>query len=79
MPLEKHIVRAQNDLESIMDNWDHEIKPTKTSLRPESGFMWHDPKSNKLVIPPDEGLRRHIMKVWHEGITNGHPGRDETT
>ena len=62
-----------------MDNWDHKIKLTKTSLKPEPGFMWHDPSSNKLVIPPDEELRRHLMKVWHEGVTNGHPGRDETT
>ena len=79
MPLEKHIVQAQNEMASIMDNWDHKTKLTKTSLIPEPGFMWHDPRSQKLVIPPDEDLQRHIMQVWHEGPTSGHPGQDETT
>ena len=79
MPLEKHIVQVQNKMTSIMDNWDHKKKLTKISLTPEEGFMWHDPNSKKLVIPPDEDLRQHIMQVWHEGATNGHPGRDEMT
>ena len=79
MPLEKHIVWAQNDMASIMNNWDHKRKLTKTPLSPEAEFMWHNPSSNKLVIPPDEGLHRHMMQVWHDGVTNGHPGRDEIT
>ena len=79
MPLEKHIVQTQNEMASTMNNWHHNTKLTKTSLAPEPGFMWHEPKSNKIVIPPDEDLRQHIMKVWHEGVINGHPGRDETT
>ena len=55
-PLEKHIVWTQNKMAFIMDKWDHKNTLTKTSLEPEPGFMWHDPKSNKLVIPPDEDL-----------------------
>ena len=57
MPLEKHIVQVQNEMASIMDKWDHKNSLIKTSLAPEAGFMWHNPSSNKLVIPPDEGLR----------------------
>ena len=79
MPLERYIVQIQNDMASIMDKWDHQDALIKTSLAPEHGFMWHNPKSGKLVIPPEEGLRQHIMQVWHEGPTSGHPGRDETT
>ena len=79
MSLEKHIVRVQNEMASIMDNWDLRTRLTKTSLTPEPGFMWHHPQTHKLVIPPEEDLRRHIMQVWHEGPTSGHPGRDETT
>ena len=56
MPLEKHVVQVQNKMASIMDKWDHQNGLTKTSLAPEPGFMWHDPKSNKLIIPPDENL-----------------------
>ena len=79
MPLEKHIIQVQNEMASIMNNWDHKMKLTRTPLTPEPGFIWHSPQMQKLIIPPDENLRRHIMQVWHEGVTNGHPGRDETT
>ena len=32
-----------------------------------------------MVIPPDEELRRQIMKEWHDNPVAGHPGRDKTT
>ena len=79
MPLEKHIIQAQNEMASVMDNWEHKTTLIKTSLTPEPGFMWHDPKAKKLVISLNEDLWQHIMQKWHEGATNGHPGRDETT
>jgi len=34
-------------------------------------------KDDKLVIPPDQGLRRKLMTYIHNGYTAGHPGRDE--
>jgi Integrase zinc binding domain/Chromo (CHRromatin Organisation MOdifier) domain len=40
--------------------------------------FWRDIKGQRLVIPPDQGLRCEIMNSWHEGPLNGHPGRDET-
>ena len=57
MPLEKHIIQVQNEMALIMNNWDHKTKLIKTSLVSEPGFMWHDPRSQKLIIPPDEDLR----------------------
>src|SRR5712675_2274116 len=35
-------------------------------------------KDDKLVVPPDQGLRRKLMTYVHDGYTAGHPGRDET-
>ena len=78
MLLEKHIIQAQNEMALIMDKWDHRKPLTKILLEPNPGFMWKDQTSNKIVISPDEDLQQHIMKVWHDGITNGHLGRDET-
>jgi len=35
-------------------------------------------KDGKLVVPPDQGLKRKLMTYIHDGYTAGHPGRDET-
>jgi hypothetical protein len=40
--------------------------------------FWRDIKGRRLVIPPDQGLKRELMNVWHKGSINGHPRCDET-
>jgi len=35
-------------------------------------------KEGRLVIPPEETLRREILQLLHDAPTAGHPGRDET-
>ncbi len=40
--------------------------------------MWTD-KEGRLVVPPDDELKRKIMKELHDHWGAGHPGRDETT
>jgi len=35
-------------------------------------------RAGRLVIPPDEQLKREILQVLHDAPTAGHPGRDET-
>jgi hypothetical protein len=40
--------------------------------------FWRDIKGQRLIIPLDQGLKRELMNVWHEGSINGHPGWDET-
>jgi Integrase zinc binding domain len=47
------------------------------SPNPNTPF-WRDISKHRLVIPPDQGLKREIMHTWHDGPLNGHPGRDET-
>jgi len=44
-----------------------------------TGPFWKDKESDKLIVPPDDGARRRLMKIWHNSLTAGHPGRDETT
>ena len=78
-PLAKNIRNMQNRMADVLDKWDPKNPLVRISLKPNPGFMWKDPGMLKVVIPPDEDLQRHIMQVWHDGITNGHPGRDEMT
>ena len=35
-------------------------------------------KDGRLVIPPEEMLKREILQLFHDAPTAGHPGRDET-
>jgi len=35
-------------------------------------------KEGRLVIPPDDTLKREILQLLHDAPTAGHPGRDET-
>jgi len=35
-------------------------------------------KDGRLVVPPDEELKRQILQLLHDMPTAGHPGRDET-
>jgi hypothetical protein len=41
----------------------------------EDRGSWVDPKG-RLVIPPDNTLKKRIMHAYHNGLS-GHPGRDE--
>ncbi len=38
--------------------------------------LWLD-QNQKAIVPPDEGVRQHIMHAYHDGLA-AHPGWDET-
>ena len=59
-----------------MKEWQevYPIEPIETSSQP----FWKDTNQQRLVIPPNDSLKRQLMKVWHDDPTAGHPGRDET-
>ena len=44
-----------------------------------SGEWWKDLQRDRLTIPPDDPLKRLILRTWHSSPTSGHLGRDETT
>jgi RNase H-like domain found in reverse transcriptase/Reverse transcriptase (RNA-dependent DNA polymerase) len=74
--IEHTISIFQNQNCTLMDEWTG-IYPIEHVDNPDGSF-WRDTKNNRLVIPPDQGLKRELMNTWHEGSINGHPGRDET-
>jgi RNase H-like domain found in reverse transcriptase/Integrase zinc binding domain/Chromo (CHRromatin Organisation MOdifier) domain len=74
--IEHTITIVQNNNRPLMEEWTG-IYPIERIDNPDELF-WRDVKGRRLVIPPDQGLKRELMNVWHEGSINGHPGRDET-
>ena len=80
---ETKIVEAQNRCSELMDRWDTSTPILKTWHGPEDNprqaYMWHHALTHKLIIPPDDILRRQLMEIWHDHPAAGHPGRDETT
>ena len=59
-----------------MKEWENTF-PIERVDSPGTPF-WRDTSAHRLIIPPDQGLKREIMHTWHDGPLNGHPGRDET-
>jgi len=47
-------------------------------LKPPQGEISGWRKDGKLAVPPNLTIKREIMRVVHEGLITGHPGRDET-
>jgi hypothetical protein len=74
--LEHFITIVQNNNHHLMKEWEgtFPIKRMDNSGKP----FWQDISGCRLIIPPDQGLKREIMNTWHEGPLNGHLGRDET-
>jgi len=70
------ITIIQNHNHALMKEWEGTY-PIKRIDNPDEPF-WRDIKGQCLVIPPDQGLKRELMNIWHEGSINGHPGWDET-
>jgi hypothetical protein len=70
--IEHTITIVQNRNQSLMDEW-RGIYPIERIDNPDELF-WRDIKGRRLVIPPDQGLKRELMNTWHEGSVNSHPG-----
>jgi Integrase zinc binding domain len=73
--IEHTILTIQNHNRTLMEEWTG-IYPIERIDNPDEPF-WRDIKSQRLVIPPDQGLKHELMNIWHEGSINSHPGQDE--
>jgi RNase H-like domain found in reverse transcriptase/Integrase zinc binding domain len=74
--LEHVIMIVQNNNRCLMKEWENTF-PIECMNTPDEPF-WRDISGQRLVIPPDQGLKHEIMNIWHEGPLNGHLRRDET-
>ena len=66
------ITEAQDRHHPLMKDWEQ----SRGVVRDDQGTYVKD---GKIVIPPDESLKRRILRRNHDTPTRGHPGRDRTT
>src|SRR5712675_1182720 len=73
-PLRSKVHEAQEQHRAVLKAWSplHSISEGADEERGD----WQ--KEGRLVIPPDETLKREILQLLHDAPTAGHPGRDET-
>ena len=73
--IEHDVVMAQQKHTRMMKQWEKMI-----SIVPSKGphmMEWRD-KEGQLIVPPDNALKRKILRQLHDHWGAGHPGRDET-
>src|SRR5712672_2445295 len=72
--LRSRIHEAQEQHHAVLGEWTSLHSISKETDEEQGGWR----KEGRLVIPPDEMLKREILQLLHDAPTAGHPGRDET-
>jgi hypothetical protein len=73
--LKYEVIQGQWKHKKTMREWEGRI-----DLYVEEGpheKVWKD-KRGRLMVPPDDALKRKILKQLHDHWGAGHPGRDKT-
>jgi len=77
--LDEEVAALQREYRPLMKEWEKQYGVTTVSLlKPPQGEIQGWRKDGKLAVPPNLTVKREIMRVVHEGLITGHPGRDET-
>src|SRR6266851_4020336 len=71
--LESRIVDGQKRHRKKITEWAKSLP-----IHELDGDMWKDVAGDRLVVPPDNEVRREVLWVWHKHKGGGHRGRDET-
>ena len=74
--IEDEVVEAQQQHKKTMDDWSKRLPIEKHEGA--KAMMWTD-RQGRLVVPPDDDLKKRILRELHDHWGAGHPGRDETT
>jgi hypothetical protein len=73
--VEYEVTEAQRRHQTTMKRWEKTL-PIERDEEP-GRMTWRD-KEGQLVVPPDNALKRRILREYHDHWGAGHPGRDET-
>ena len=69
--VEYEVTEAQQQYQSMLEQWEKTIPITRME---EPGRMtWRD-KEGQQVVPPDDTLKRKILREYHDHWGAGHPG-----
>ena len=75
--LERSIVAAQKKHPKLLEHWRRtkQVSDRRASYTNELTAC----KNNlQAAIPPEDSLKREILRIYHDSIAAGHPGRDQT-
>ena len=75
--LERSIVTAQKKHPKLLEHWRRtkQVSDRRASYTNELTAC----KNNlQAAIPPEDSLKREILRIYHDSIAAGHPGRDQT-
>jgi len=69
------VVKAQEQHKMMMEQWEKTLFIKRDE---ESGrTTWRD-KEQHLVVPPDNNLKRRILREYHDHWGRGYPEQDKT-
>jgi len=74
--IEDEVIKVQQQHKGTMDKWE-EMLPIIQYEGPKA-IMWTDQRE-RLVVPPDDNLKKKILQELHNYWGAGHLGRDKMT
>ena len=77
MDLERNIVGAQKKHPELVEYWRRtkQVSDRRASYTAEPTACKN---GIQAAIPPEDSLKREILRIYHDSIAAGHPGRDQT-
>jgi hypothetical protein len=75
--LEHEVMEAQQQHQKELEEWTTRM-PIEGEKGPTGEVVWTDARG-RFVVPPEDKVKRKIMKQLHDHWGAGHPGRDEMT
>ena len=75
--IEAQVARAQQQQQTFIKDWQqrYQLEFTKSAMEPQLR-LWT--KEGRMVIPPDNRLKRDLVCLVHNKPSGGHAGRDWT-
>ena len=75
--LERSIVAAQKKYSELLKHW-RRTKQISDKRASYTGELTACKNGVQAAIPPEDSLKREILRIYHDSIAAGHPGRDQT-
>ncbi len=76
--IEDKVVQTQQRYQEVMNKWEKMLSIIRHNKQGGRTAVWTN-RMGQLVVPPDNNLKRKILKELYDHWGAGHPGRDKTT
>ena len=75
--LERSIVAAQRKHPELLEHW-RRTKQVSDKRASYTSELTACKNGLQAAIPPEDSLKKEILRIYHDSIAAGHPGRDQT-